>query len=1043
MRTSVASIALFRRPGSGGAAQYLAQWNERWNSFHFVGGHRESGESFRTCCIREIAEELGLQEGRDIRIADEPAAHLEYVAYSANAGAETAYTMELFDAELLGDTAGRVEADLANRWLSEADIRARRCRDGRAVSETMFRLLTLAGLTPGEFDLFVSYAHRDDHDGWVTALLDAIRAEHAAFTNVPLRIFFDREAIHSMDDWEHRILTGLRSAKVMLAVLSPNYVASAFCRREWEAYVDHELSLALPGDGIAPIYTMTVPGFEDDAAAALDRMLANLRQRQYIDARPWRAEGIAALRREDVRQRLQLLDQEIDGRLQRAARVAASTSHHLPRHNPNFVGRHDELRRLREVLACGRVGAIAAVQGIGGIGKTALAFEYAHGFAHEYPGGRYVLRAEGVADFRAAVVDQLRSVLGIELSEDEKRSYDLSFPRIWAALQARGPALLVLDNLDQPELLRGAKRAGILPAGDRVHVVTTTRLEPALLEDREHVQCLLLDALPAEDGLRLLRGYRETAGDEEWKAALAIVHRLGGHALALEVVGVFLWKNPEVSYRDYLARLEAEGIGAVEGAAGDERVELSRHPEKFIGRLLEPTLAKLTPVELRALEYASQLPADAAPLPWLQALLEQDRPAEMEQRPGYPDPWQQVVRRLEGLRLLVREPKEPRLARMHRVVRDVVVARLEPEEAAARQAQATEHARKRAAFLWEGWVKRESRWEIEPVYLQSVKLMREAHPAGAALANQIHHPLWLLGRLTEARNLLRCAIGLNEKAYEADHPTLAISYSNLAAVEQDLGHLDEARDLLRRAIAIDAKAYEADYPILAIRYSILALVEQGLGHLDEAHDLLRRAIAIDEKAYEADHPTLAIRYSNLATVEQDLGHLDEAGELLRRAIAIEEKAYDTDHPTLANSYSNLATVEYDLGHLEEAGELLRRAIAIQEKAYEADHPKLAISYSNLAAVEQHLGHLEEAGDLLRRAIAIQEKAYEADHPKLAIRYWNLAQVEQADGHLMEAIALVRRAARIWRLRLGETHPNTQRAVRWLAEHDSGPDEDAD
>ena len=82
----------------------------------------------------------------------------------------------------------------------------------------------------------------------------------------------------------------------------------------------------------------------------------------------------------------------------------------------------------------------------------------------------------------------------------------------------------------------------------------------------------------------------------------------------------------------------------------------------------------------------------------------------------------------------------------------------------------------------------------------------------------------------------------------------------------------------------------ADHPKLAIRYSNLALVEQDLGHLEEARELLQRAIAIGEKAYEADHPTLATSYNNLARVEQDLGNLKESRSLLRKAIAIDVAA---------------------------------------------------------------------------------------------------------------------------------------------------------
>jgi tetratricopeptide (TPR) repeat protein len=1072
MHPSVAALALFRRAGPGDAVEYLSQWNERWLALHFIGGHKEPGESFRACCVREITEGLHLAEGSQVRVAAEPLAHLDYVAFSHGAVVETAYTIELFAAALLGDGEQVVAADPANRWVSEADIRARRCRDGRAVSDMMFRVLTLAGLTPGEFDVFVSYSHQDDRAGWVAALVEAIRAEHARFTNVPLRIFFDRAAIRTMDDWEHRILSGLRSAKVMLAVLSPSYVASAFCRREWETYLEHELALTLPGDGITPIYTVTVPGFDDGSAA--DPMLRSLAQRQYLDARPWWTEGMAALRRAEVRRRLEALDEDIDERLRRAARAAASPTHALPSHNPNFVGRHDELRRLREILACHRVGAIAAVQGIGGIGKTALAFEYAHGFAEHYPGGRYVLRAEGATDFRAAVVDQLRSVLGIELDDEEKRSYDRSFPRVWAALRGRGRSLLLLDNLDRPELLTGANRAGVLPVGDAVHVVATTRLEPARLEDRERVQCVLLDALPPEDALRLLQRYRPTVGDDECKAALAIVHRLGGHALAVEVVGVFLWQNPDVSHRDYLARLEAEGVGAVEGAAADERVELSRHPEKFVGRLLEPTLATLTPLELRALAFAAQLPPDAVALPWLQTLLERELPEAVARKPGYADPWKQAARRLHGLRLLVQDPKEPRLARVHRLVRDVVLVRMGADGAAEERSRVTEHALERAKSLCDGWLQRAVRWEIEPVHLYAMVLLGAGETSGVELANRIVSPMQNLGDLGESRSLLRRTLAFAEKAYGAEHPNLATSYGNLAMVERALGNPAEARALLHHAIAIDTKVFGADHPNLADHYRALAWVEMNLGNLAEAQAVILRAIAIDEKAhdaayflaslrthrtpqlaieeYRADHPALADDYNMLAVVEQELGNLTWARVLYLCAIGIGEKAYGADHPILATSYSNLAVVERNLRNPMEARGLLRRAIGLWEKTYDADHPNLARAFSYLAVVEQDLGNLVEARALLHRAISIGEKVYDADHPNLGKYFFYLARVEQdlwrreglgraprfgyPRGNLPAPIAtLARRAFAIFQAGRGDQHANTQMVRKWLAEND--------
>jgi 8-oxo-dGTP pyrophosphatase MutT (NUDIX family) len=149
MRTSVAAFALFRRAAASRHVEYLAQWNEAWHAFHFVGGHKRDDESFRDCCVREVAEELGLVEGRDFRLAPERRCHLRYIHRSESARADTAYTVELFDAELLSPA---VEADPNNRWLTESDIRAGRCRDGRAVSPTMLRILSLAGLTADKSD---------------------------------------------------------------------------------------------------------------------------------------------------------------------------------------------------------------------------------------------------------------------------------------------------------------------------------------------------------------------------------------------------------------------------------------------------------------------------------------------------------------------------------------------------------------------------------------------------------------------------------------------------------------------------------------------------------------------------------------------------------------------------------------------------------------------------------------------------------------------------------------------------------------------------
>jgi len=53
MRTSTAAIAAIQQHDA-----WLVQWNENWNAYSLIGGHLETGESFRECCEREIMEAL-------------------------------------------------------------------------------------------------------------------------------------------------------------------------------------------------------------------------------------------------------------------------------------------------------------------------------------------------------------------------------------------------------------------------------------------------------------------------------------------------------------------------------------------------------------------------------------------------------------------------------------------------------------------------------------------------------------------------------------------------------------------------------------------------------------------------------------------------------------------------------------------------------------------------------------------------------------------------------------------------------------------------
>ena len=239
-----------------------------------------------------------------------------------------------------------------------------------------------------------------------------------------------------------------------------------------------------------------------------------------------------------------------------------------------------------------------------------------------------------------------------------------------------------------------------------------------------------------------------------------------------------------------------------------------------------------------------------------------------EPKPGYPDPWSDLVLRLTGLRLLT-AGDDPRIAQMHPIAHHVVRARIPDAAATQRQTALIRRAQGRADLLREAWIYHENRWEIEPLYRLTALSLEAESVETANLAEEVGGPLLGLGRLGECRDLRRRALSVQRNALDPDDPSLARSYSNLATVEADLGNPTEARDLLRRALAIEEKTFEPDHPKLATRYNNLAYVEADLDHWEEARQLMRRAYGICQLKLGEAHPHTQMSRGWLAEHDPD------------------------------------------------------------------------------------------------------------------------------------------------------------------------------
>ncbi|MSR58068.1 MAG: tetratricopeptide repeat protein, partial [Planctomycetaceae bacterium] len=481
------------------------------------------------------------------------------------------------------------------------------------------------------------------------------------------------------------------------------------------------------------------------------------------------------------------------------------------RRNPNFTGRDQLLDELHQALASGRPAAVVqAIHGQGGAGKTALAVEYAYRHVDEYNTVCWV-DSESAATLGQSYV-ALAKVLKIDTRDLTDEAELIDAVRGWFENNVRW--LLVLDNA-----VASGDLERYLPRSSTGHVLITSR-NPGWDETAESVRVPVWPRV--ESVAYLLNRTKET----DAAAADELAYEFGDLPLALaQAAGYITMTSSSTKTYLELFRARRRDLWQIESPPKDY--------QQTVATTWDLALERLTPASVELLNLLAYLGPESVP-----RSLMTDNPGQLptELAPVASDPlrFNAIIGELSSLSLI--ESTESTLS-CHRLIQAVVRDRLRDDE----QQPGIERALAlvNAAFPVDREDPRPSDRlaDLVPHALTVVTHAQVASvgiDAASRLADALGNYFQHRGSYSAARDLLKRAIEIKEKAYAPDHPTLAVSYSNLGMVERALGNLDAARDLLKRAIEIEEKAYAPDHPTLAVSYSNLALVEQALGNLDAA-----------------------------------------------------------------------------------------------------------------------------------------------------------------------------------------------------------------
>jgi len=148
-------------------------------------------------------------------------------------------------------------------------------------------------------------------------------------------------------------------------------------------------------------------------------------------------------------------------------------------------------------------------------------------------------------------------------------------------------------------------------------------------------------------------------------------------------------------------------------------------------------------------------------------------------------------------------------------------------------------------------------------YYQEAAKLEPDNPTYLNMAGEL---AWKIGRYAQAQPFLEKSLAIREKALGAEHPDVAASLNNLAALYDTQGQYGKAEPLYQRALTIVEKALGPEHPHVAASLNNLAALYDAQGQYGKAEPLYERALQILKKALPSDHPNLAQLMENYSAL---------------------------------------------------------------------------------------------------------------------------------------------------------------------------------
>ncbi|MET7373969.1 FxSxx-COOH system tetratricopeptide repeat protein [Micromonospora arida] len=677
--------------------------------------------------------------------------------------------------------------------------------------------------------------------------------------------------------------------------------------------------------------------------------------------------------------------------------------------NPDFTGRDAVLVSLRRRLQSGGAAVVQALRGLGGVGKTQIAIEYAHRFATAYDVVWWIS-----AEDSSLIGEQLLT-LGVELGL-VKHGDDVSAaaPVVKAHLRGRERWLLVFDNAEDSAGLREW-----LPGGPG-HVIITSRAS-----GWEHLAAVVsVDVMARVEAVALLRNHHSDLDEDE---AEELAHALGDLPLALAQAAGFLAETA-TSVNEYL-HLLADHSGAVlsEGRTGDYPRPLAAAVE-----LSTTQLAATDPVALGILRVCAFFAPDAIPVRWLSNIRSQrgdldgelgalatavESPVAVRRSVG-------IINRF-GLATVSRDG-----LRLHRLVQSIIRHQIPADRVDLVQ----KCAREILVSLDPGDPEDPSVWPQWAAVIPHLMALDPATADDQNLKRIACAGTWYLIEQGASETSRRLAEDLyrswHATAGPTDFYTMWIGRC-LARALREQGRYEKARKIYDDTLLFSRRELGDDHPDTLRLAHGCAINLRMLGRYYEARDLQKDTLGRYRTTLGVDHPHTLHSANHLAVDLSEIGEFDRARELHEQTLSQYRRVLGEDHPDTLRSANNLAVDMRNLGQHEQARRLQEDTLARRRRVLGEDHPYTLYSANSLSETLYISGRYESAWQMQEDILGRYVRLLGEGHPDSLRAARNLAETLHQLGHDDRARELQENTLTRYRSVLGDGHPETLRTAAHL------------